>query len=153
MQINSVSNLNFESKVYRISPQAQENAGILLKLMKTATVHKKNAFNSGWQSEILSSLSMADGINFSNARLFIHLPGNSVENKKIPDFTLKMGNNTLNVNNETGEVITHKVGVFTSLSRVIKKAEKCISDLLDNFNDSDVVKKNTFSLDGRITLI
>ena len=152
MQIGSISNINFESK-YFLSDDAKEGANALLIMMKKSTVHRKNSARSGWSTEILSSLNMDKNIKFTNARLFTRLTGNPELDKTIPDCSLKIGKNQLNINITTGEVVSHKTGFFTSMNNLIAKAESCIKKFLDNFNNPDIVKKNTFETGGHITLL
>lgn len=151
MQVHSISSINFESK-YHISADAIEDANALLYMMKKNTVHKKNPKTSGWSTELLSSLKMGK-VKFTNAALFVPPTANPELSKNIPDCILQVGKNLLNINSKTGEVISYKIGVFTSLKCFISKADKYIRELLNNFNNTDVVKKTTFETGGYIKLI
>ena len=151
MQVNPISYINFNSKYY-ISNDAKETANALLYRMKKDTVHKKDPKTSNWCTEILSTLSMGK-VQFTHTALYNPHTGNPKISKNFPDCTLKVGKNFLNINIKTGEVLSYNTGVFTSLSGLISKADKYMKDLLDNFNNPDIVKKNTFKTGGYIKLI
>ena len=153
MQISAPTSINFEAKGYYISPKARANAETLLKMMKKNTSHKFNPISSEWHTEILSSLNMKDKIKFSNARLFTRSTTEQIENKTVPDCTLIIGKNILNINSETGQILSYKTGIFSSINGVIRKANKYINDFMDNFNNTNVVKRNTFKTGGYIELV
>ncbi len=150
MQVNPVININFSSKYY-ISNDARETANALLCRMKKDTVYKKDPKTSNRCTEILSTLSMGK-VQFKHTALYNPYAGNPKISKNFPDCTLKVGKNFLNINIQTGEVLSYKTGVFTSLRSLISKADKYMKELSDNFNNSDVVKKNTLITGGYIKL-
>ena len=151
MQVSPISNINFSSKRY-ISDDAKEAAMVLLYRMKKDTVYKKNPKTSSWCTELLSTVSMGK-VKFTNAELFTPSVSSIEQSKKIPDCTLQIGKNFLNINSKTGEDLSYKASLFTTLGSLISKADKYLRDILDNFNNSDVVKRNTFVTGGYIKTI
>ena len=148
MQINSISNVNFKAKGYYISNQARENAQKLLQEMNKSTKYKENSAHTGWNADILSTISTDKNVKFTDARYFIRPTDKVQENVDIADFTIQIGKNYLSVNSSTGKVLSSKVGVFSSLNRVISKAEYYINYLLDNFKNSELVKQKRFPIAG-----
>ena len=144
MQINAVSNTNFQAKDHYLSNQARVNAQKLLQKMNNNNKYKLNAEKTGWQADILSSLSTGKNVKFTDARYFMLQTDNVQKKSDVADFAMIIGKNLLNVNSETGKILSSKIGIFTSLSSVISKAEKYIDFLLENFENSDVVKQHRF---------
>ena len=160
MQINAVSNTNFQAKDHYLSNQARVNAQKLLQKMNNNNKYKLNAEKTGWQADILSSLSTGKNVKFTDVRYFMQQTDNvqrkadtfccyqqmdNVPKKTdIADFFMTIGKNQLMANSETGKILGSKTGLFTSLSRVISKAEKYIDFFLENFENSDVVKQHRF---------
>lgn len=147
MQINSVTNINFEAKKHVfISNQAKENAHLLLQKMNSRTTYKENSAHTGFESQILSSISTNKNVKFTDARIF--LQPEQLRYNNTPDCTLHIGKNYLNINSKTGEVVSYKRGFLMSLSSFISKAESCLNNFLINFDNPDVVKKHTFGIAG-----
>ena len=160
MQINAVSNTNFQAKDHYLSNQARVNAQKLLQKMNNNNKYKLNAEKTGWQADILSSLSTGKNVKFTDTRYFSQQENNVQRNadtfrcyqqmdnvqKKtdVADFFMTIGKNQLMANSETGKILSYKTGIFTSLSRVISKAEKYIDFLLKNFENSNEVKQHRF---------
>ena len=139
-----MSKINFESKEYYISGQARANAQKLLQMMNKNNKYILNAEKTGWQADILSSVSTKKDVKFTDARYFRQIADDARKNTEIADFLMTIGKNLLNVNVETGKILSYRTGGFTSLSRVISKAEKYIDFLLKNFENSNEVKQHRF---------
>lgn len=148
MQINQVSNVKFQAKEYYISKQARENAQKLLQEMNKSTKYKENSAHTGWNADLLSTISTDKNVKFTDTRYFIQPIDKPQENIEMADFTIQIGKNYLSVNSTTGKILRHKTGMFTSLNRVISKAENYINYLLENFKDSKLVKKQRFCIAG-----
>ena len=146
MQLNSISSINFESNGRYLSQRGRANAQQLLDKMSKSTTCKVNSSGTRRTYQIVSSLCLKDNIKFSDARLYIEQPEASEEAVKVPDCIMEIGKNTLSINSKTGEILKHKVGFFSSLGRVIYKAESSLKTLLDNFDNNWIVKKNTFEI-------
>ena len=144
MQVKSVSGVNFQAKDYYLSNQARVNANKLLQMMNKNNKYKLNSKKTGWQVDILSSVSTGKNVRFTDTRYYLQNTDDIQKNANTTDFTMRIGKNWLNVNGKTGKILSFKTGVFTSLSRVISKAEKYIDFFLENFENSDVVKQHRF---------
>ncbi len=111
--------------------------------MKKSTKYKQDGADNRWNSDILASISLGKKIKFSDYRIYI-------QSKKIPekacDCSLHIGKNIININSATGQITGYETGIFMGLSKLISKAEKYIKTFVDNFDNPNVVTKNTFSI-------
>lgn len=148
MKVNHISNINFESKDYYISKQAREDAQKLLKEMKKSIKYEENSSHTSFSADILSSVTTGKKVKFTDIRYFIEPVNNAKVKNNIPDFTMQMGKNALIVNSNTGKILRFETGIFTSIKRVISKAEKYINYMLENFNNSEVVEQHRFKIAG-----
>ena len=148
MRINNASNLTFESvsKTGRISEKARVDADRLLKMMDDSAKYSINPDKTSYTMEMYTSLNLGKKIKFINNRYFYPAGCKERMKENFPDFTIEIGNNRLDVNRETGNVIKYRTGIFTGLKRLISKAENAILDMACNFNNPDVVKKNTLGI-------
>ena len=147
MQVNPVSNINFESVKKRfVSKKMQTGAQKLLEMMNKGTEYTEDKQGTSFTSYIISSLSMDKKVRFTDNRIFQAPTNNRI--KDAPDCTLKIGKKFINFNSKSGEVFKYETGIFTSFRGLLSKAEKYIEKLLTNFDKTEVVSKNRFGIKG-----
>ena len=150
VKINSVSSISFEArntlprKIY-VSSSSQGDIQNLLQKMKLCSKYSENAARTKWQSEELASVEIAGNVKFIDNSLFLQ---SSQKCGKYPDCSVEMGNDRLDIDSTTGEVIGYRKGFFTGLRNFIIRAENGISAILSNFDNPEKVKKNTIPLCG-----
>ena len=147
MQVNTVSNISFESIKKRfVSQKMQADAQKLLEMMNKSTKYTEDEHGVSFTSYILASLSMGKNVRFVDNRIYLAPTNNNVKN--TPDCTLKIGKKFINFNSETGEIFKYEAGTFTSFRGLLSKAEKYLEKLLDNFDKTEVVSQNRFGIKG-----
>ena len=140
MQINQVSNLNFEGsdKIF-FSESAKKNIQQLMRKMNYATVYTENPSSQTIESKILATIDMGNKVQFSDNR-FYFVPVRTPK-EDICDCSIKIGTNELFINSTTGEVVKYDISWLSSMKRVIKKAEKYINIFLQQFDNPQVVNR------------
>ena len=151
MNTARVSNLTFEStlKSYCISQAAKDNACKLLKMMDDGTTYSLNPDKSSYTVDVLASINIGKKAKFTSNH-YILPNAKMYQEGKYPDFTMQIGNKRLDVNCQTGEILRYETGLFTGLKTLISVTEHYISKMIDNFNNPDVLTKNTFSFQNNI---
>ncbi len=130
---------------YHISKQTTENTQKLLRMMNRSTKYDINEAGTSFESDILSSINMGK-VRFSDIRMYI-TPVREAE-KNISDCTLEIGKNLLVINSTTGEITAHRIGWLTSWKYLKYRAESAIKQMVENFNNPDVVQKKSFKIAG-----
>ena len=129
-----------------ISKQAAQNAKELLRRMNSETVYVENEAQTGWTSNILASLSYGKKIKFIDNRMYKRPTENP---EKHPfDCTLEINGTTLNIDSETGLIVEHTKGIFKTWFTIYKQANNYIKMFLENFDNKEVVTKNSFAIAG-----
>ena len=129
-----------------ISKEAAQNAKELLRKMNSETIYEENAAHTTWTSNILASLSIGKKIKFIDSRMYARPTENP---EKHPfDCTLKIGGTTLNIDSDTGLIVKYKKGIFKTWFTIYKQANNYIKMFLENFDNKEVVTKNSFGIAG-----
>ena len=146
MQINQVSNINFESTGKKfVSQKTQANAQKLLKMMNSETKYTENSQGTTYTSDIMASISLGDNVRFVDNR-FLVAPTNKIPNG--PDTSLYIGKKFITFNSISGEILRYKKGFFSTYRGFLSDVDKTISALAEYFNNSDVVRKNSYKIKG-----
>jgi len=155
MQVQTISNTNFKAKTTKtefkphqhfVTNDTKQGIQKLLWQMNHQTVYQENKAGTSFVSTILASINMGNKYKLADNR-FLTAPTDSPAEFNC-DCSLKMGSNHINVNSTTGEVISYDISFFKSWSSLLKEAENCIKTFIENFNNNEIVKKNSFSIGG-----
>lgn len=149
MKIQEVSNINFSSNAVKkrfVDENTRANVEKLLWNMNNQTIYKENSEKTTFLSNILASVSLDKKHKFIDNRMLI-APTDAVP-KGAYDCTVRLGNNILNINSTTGEIVSAEKGFFKTWNNLIQETGYFIKILLENFNDPKVVTKNRFSIKG-----
>ena len=149
MQVNNVSKTNFQGQVnkkYILIPAAQQNIKKLLWEMNHSTVYRENAAKTSWISKILAAVSIGDNIKFSDLRNYKRPIDNPQEFKY--DCSLSIGSTLLYINSSSGEIVHAKKSFFKPWKKVLKDTKHCLQTFIDNFNNPNIVTKNSFEIGG-----
>ena len=147
MQINQVSNINFESTGKKfVSQKTQANAQKLLKMMNSETKYSENPQGTSFTSDILASVSLGKKVRFVDNRFLVAPTDKKIPNG--PDTSLYIGKKFIIFNSISGEILRYKKGFFSTYRGFLSDVDKTISALAEYFNNSDVVRKNSFKIKG-----
>ena len=146
MKIIGITKGLFLPKGNYLSPEGTENTQMLLRMMNENTKYSFDSKKNGWQIDILSSLSEGKKAKFSDNRIYLSTEHNPKKNVKIPDCILKIGKNKLLINSYTGEILSYEKGIFTRLKTLISISEHYIAKFINNFDNPEIVTKNTFGI-------
>lgn len=147
MQINSISNLNFDSKVKKaryLSPYMRSSIEAILFKMNSATQKTTNG------DHLLTKINTKVHLNHNEAtfederRLKEILPFD----KQMQGFSnLRIGKKTvIDIDNQTGEIIDYVKPVYQPFYFMLKKAERILATIRTNFNLPEVVQKEFLTI-------
>ena len=146
MKIIGISRSIFQPRGNYLSPEGTVNTQMLLQLMNENTKYSFDAKKNSWQIDILSSLSEGKKAKFSDNRIYLSTDQNPKKNVKIPDCVFNIGKNKLLINSYTGEILSYEKGIFTRLKTLISISEHYIAKFINNFDNAEIVTKNTFAI-------
>jgi len=146
MKINTIQSTNFEAKTpkKRFIPRDMRSslASILLKMNhEVQTVQDGDRF----KLTIVTKLHFKKGITFEDERRLTEIVPFE---KQMQGFSnLQIGKKTtLDIDNETGEIIDYKKPFYKPLFWVLRKAGKILDEIRTNFNLSEVVQKERLTI-------
>ena len=132
MQVQKINNITFQGKRY-INKNMQANAQILLDKIADETKQITGKFP---ESRLRTELEIPNMGKIVDEN---HL----IQTFEPPHFEMKIGKNTLYVNNATREIeLYNKPSFFSSWKSILKKAEEMLDIAAEHYNDSNAVKKN-----------
>ena len=150
MEVNKINALNFKAYKgrngkYYLSEEVKNNAQKLLHVMNSETCYRVNKENTYWYSDIVVGLDY-ENKRFIDKRFLIQPTEDTKEYKK--DCGVRIGRNIVEFNSKTGEVVSYRKGVFTSIERVLDKTEDFINKLAKNINKDGSVQRKVFGIFG-----
>ncbi len=145
MQVQGVnSSLAFQAQKRILNKEQMGTVKELLTQMNAETVCKRGEYT--FESKILKSLHYKNNATFIDNRIILYkVP----ENKQMVKQTLfTVGKTELVIDNKSGQIINYKKPLLTSWKRVIKNIDKYLKIFKENFNNPEIVKKKTVTLEG-----
>ena len=151
MELSGIQNISFTSKApvekkHFLSSSARQNAELLLWKMNHETEYIENKAGTGFTSYILSSVSLDNKHKFVDNRMYC-APTDKPQEFKC-DCSLYMGDNRIDINSTTGEIVKSNKGLFKTWRSLLNDAEDYIKEFIENFNDNRIVNKNKFGIKG-----
>lgn len=137
MPINSVNRTIPMAGKRFITPQMQNNVQYLLTRMNAETKENSNAYRTC--ALFVKSIKYKDEAKFMDGRMIFKKV--SPEEQMDKESFLTINKTELVINNKTGEIIDYYKPVFTRWSKIMKKAEKYLNQLKNNYDNSELVSK------------
>ena len=130
MNIQPINNTSFQKKQRFITTTMQNNAKQLLDKMSDET----QQINKHLQKRCCMELDISKKGTF--------IDESSIYGTSKPQrFGIKIGKDVFYVNNDTREIEFYHKQSFFLWSNIMKKIEKMLSDAVEHYNNTDVVKK------------
>ena len=137
MPIDSVNRTIPMSGKRFITPQMQNNVQDLLTRMNSETKENSNAYRTC--AAFVKSIKYKDEAEFTDGRMIFKKV--SPEEQMVKESFLQINKTSLVIDNKTGEIIEHRKPFFSRWSKIMKKAEKYLNLLKNNYDNPELVKK------------
>ena len=143
MRIQHVQNINptFSAKQRFIPSKTLTNMQNLLHKMNSETQYQDNGV--GFTSKVMLMIFTDKKQAFSDRRYLLRhsekLSGTSM---------LELGKTELEINNQTGEIVKHNKPFYKTWKKVLNQATETISNLCDNFDNTNIVTKRFITISG-----
>ena len=143
IQSTQQNQINFNSKVRFIPKNMHSDLKILLtKMNEDLTFTKIDDCN--FDANVVKRISIPNKISFEDER---NLTKKVDDQEQLQSFSkLNVGNNRLEIDNETGEIIDYKTPYYKPWFLTIREAAKGIKSLIDSYNNPNLVQKNRLNL-------
>lgn len=138
---NTRQDLTFAGKQHFVSKQSQENLKNILSKMNSEAFYANNG--DVFVSSKISGLKINGKAFLKDNRVFVK-PSNNLKGTTSLDF----GRTHLKIDNQTGEIISHKKSFFTTWKSILKKADNYIQQALQNYDNKKVVNKRKITIEG-----
>ncbi len=144
MKVQQTTQTQFAGKHY-LKLNQMKGIKNLLTRMNAETV--TNRTETWFSSTITKELSYKKNkIRFIDGRMIFDKVADNEQMQRETLFTL--GKTELVINNKTGEIIDWKKPLLTGWNRIMKKVDKSLKFLNEQYDNSAVVKKKKISFEG-----
>ena len=144
MKVQNIQPVVFSSKQKMMSLKMTENVQSLLHKMNAEV--KKITDGDNCDTLIIKKIYLKNGISFEDERHFKNVHPFSEQMKGFSK--LEMGKTFMEFDNESGEIADYRKPFLKPWYFFIKQAEKYLENMNKNFNNKDVVRKETLKLHG-----
>ncbi len=143
MQIQKINNTPFQAKQRALNNGQLYRMKMLLTRMNEETCIKKEG--NALSSTVVSALNSKDS-RLVDTRLFFHKV--KPEEQMTRNSMLIMGNTQLVIDNSTGKISDWNKPFFSCWNSIMKKVDKSINFLYENFYNTESVQKEKITLHG-----
>lgn len=145
MKVQFINQVNFESKKRFLNQEQMESLKNVLTRMNNETKLHQN--DTWFTSTVTKELSYNENkTRLIDGRMFFQKISDNKQMQKNTMFTI--GKTELVVDNKSGEIINWNKPFFTSWKKVMKNISDSLKIFVENFDNSNIVKKKKITLEG-----
>ncbi len=142
--LQSTSYKGYDELTLHASEPLRKNIRKLMYKMNHDTVYKENKAGTSFVSEIMSAINIHDKAKFTDLRYW-ETPIDNPPEFNMPDCKMEFGKNTIIINSCTGEIFPIKMSFFKTCKGIVKDICEYVQCALDNYDNPNIIRKNTFS--------
>ena len=148
MKVDTVQSPSFRNNKFIMSQESKKNLQKLLYKMNHETKYSQNANGTSFISNIMSGLNILfDEAIFTDAR-YLCAPTEREIQSPTPDCRMEFGRNIVHINSYTGEIFPIRKSFFKTGKKVAKDTCNYIKFALENYDNSNLISKVSFSIKG-----
>ncbi len=145
MKVQSINQVNFESKKRFLNQEQMESLENVLTRMNNETKLHQN--DTWFTSTVTKELSYNENkIRLIDDRMLFKKIADNKQMQKETLFTL--GKTQLVINNKSGEIIDWNKSFFISWKKIMKNISDSLKIFVENFDNSNIVKKKKMTFEG-----